>query len=326
MTPDPWAEIAAAASAAVFSGRRVAPEHPYDFFWGRDVSGRRLLVLLYDGEEAVDDPRPKLNGIEIIEPETRQGDRAAFILALKQDDATEIFAQLCHDIILAAANCATDAAALSATIRRAWKWHSLLRSGGSARLSEAEQIGLLGELLMLRQLIGRYGAAAALSFWRGPLDEPKDFRISASAIEVKTRQGGRHGIEITSAHQLDPSGLAHLILAVTHLAPAAPSVAGALSLDGLVAEVRDRLSAVPAVTEQFDALLTAAGWSDAEDYGAPFWLSLGTEYFDATGDFPRIAASRLALGIDQVRYRLSLDACAAYAIDDATVADWLEER
>ena len=326
MTPDPWAEIAAASSAAVFNGRRVAPDHPYDFFWGRDVEGRRLLIFLFNCAAAVNDPRPKLNGIEIIEPEPRPGEKSAFILALKQDDATEIFAQLCRDIILTAADCATDAAALSATIRRAWKWHSLLRSGGYGRLSEAEQQGLVGELLMLRRLISRFGAVAALSFWRGPLDEPKDFRISASAIEVKTVQGGRHSIEITSAHQLDPSGLAHLILAVTQLAPAAPSAIGALSLDGLVAEIHDSLLAVSAANERFDALLAAAGWSDAEDYGAPHWLALGTEYFDATNDFPRIVASMLALGIDQVRYRVSLDACAAHAIADDTVTDWLEER
>ena len=326
MTPDPWAEIAVAASAAVFNGRRVAPEHPYDFFWARDVEGRRLLVLLYDGEAAVDASRPKLNGIEIIEPETRPGDKAAFILALKQRDATEIFAQLCLDIISATVNSPTEAVALSTVIRRAWKWHSLLRSGGSNRLSEAEQQGLIGELLMLRRLIDACGALEALSFWRGPLDEPKDFRIGVSAIEVKTLRGGRHSIEITSAHQLDPSGLAHLILAVMHLAPAASSAAGAFSLDGLVADVRASLSAVSSVAEQFEALLTAAGWSETEDYSTPFWLPLGTEYFSVTGDFPRIAASELALGIDQVRYRLNLSGCAANAIDDAAVARWLEER
>src|SRR4051812_36651785 len=109
MTPlDPWAEITAPPSAAVFSGRRAAPEHPYDFFWGRDVEGRRLLVLLYDGDASVNDARPKLNGIEIIEPEIRSGEKAAFILALKQHEASEIFAQLCRDIVSTTADCPTE--------------------------------------------------------------------------------------------------------------------------------------------------------------------------------------------------------------------------
>ena len=323
---DPWAEIAPASSAAVFSGRRAAPDQPFNFFWGRDFEGRRLLVLRHDATGEIGGPRPKLNGIDIIEREPASGEKGMFILALKQHEAVEIFAQLCQDIMASAAGCSNDAAALAAAIRRAWKWHSLLRSGGPGRLSETAQQGLFGELLMLQRLIGRFGMLEALSFWRGPLDEPKDFRIGMSAVEVKTRQGGRHSVEITSAHQLDPSGLTHLVLAVTHLAPAAVSAAGATSLDGLITELRDTLVPSGVGLEQFEALLTAAGWSESEDYSAPIWLPLGVEYYDATGDFPRIAASMLKPGLDQVRYRLSLDACGAFTIDEAAFTERLEER
>lgn len=209
---DPWAGIAPPTAAGAFNGRRAAAEHPFDFFWGRDLEERRLLVLLYAPDQGSAQPRPKLNGIEIVEPEPGPGERAMFILALRQPDATELFAQLCRDIIAAAADCTTEAAALAVAIRRAWAWHSLLRSGGSGRLSEAEQQGLFGELLIVWQLIHRCGAAAALAAWRGPLDEPKDFRLGELAVEVKTRRGGRHCVEISSADQLDPAGIPRLIL------------------------------------------------------------------------------------------------------------------
>lgn len=322
---DPWAGIASASSVAVFSGRRAAPEQPFNFFWARDFEGRRLLALHHNAVGEIGGPRPKLNGIDIIEREPALGEKGIFILALKQHEAVELFTQLCQDIMASVAGCANDTAALSAVIRRAWKWHSLLRSGGSSRLSEIEQQGLFGELLMLQRLIEHFGAAEGLSFWRGPLDEPKDFRVGISAIEVKTRQGGRHSVEITSAHQLDPQGVTHLILAVMHLAPAASFADDAKSLDSLIAELRNSIAMNGIGLEQFEALLIAAGWNASEGYNAPSWLLLGTEYYDATGDFPKIAAATLAPGVDQVRYRLSLDACGTFTINEATLVKWLAE-
>ena len=323
-SPDPWAGISPAMSAAVFSGRRAAAEHPFDFFWGRDAGGRRLLALFYAPDQGSAQPRPKLNGIDIIEPNPMPGERAAFILALRHQDAADLFAQLCRNIMAVAAECPDEAAALSAAICRAWAWHSLLRSGGSGRLSETEQQGLFGELLMLRRLIRRCGAATALAAWRGPLDEPKDFHLGELAIEVKTRRGGRHSVEITSADQLDPAGVPRLILAASHLAPAGPETPGALSLDAIVSDLRGELAATPAA-EQFDALLAAAGWSADGHYNAPHWLALDTELYLVGADFPCVAASALPTGIDQVRYRLALDACTPFALDAHAFDRWLEE-
>lgn len=323
-SPDPWAGIAPATAAAVFSGRRAAAEHPFDFFWGRDVEGRRLLALFYAPGQGSAQPRPVLNGIDIIEPDPMHGERAAFIFVLRQHDASDLFAQLCRDIMTAAAECLDEAAALSAAIRRAWAWHSLLRSGGSGRLSDAEQQGLFGELLMLRRLISRCGAATALAAWRGPLDEPKDFRVGELAVEVKTCGGGRHSVEITSADQLDPAGITRLILAAYHLAPAGAGTLNALSLDAIVSDLRADLTATPAA-EQFDTLLIAAGWSDDGHYDAPHWLALDTELYLVGADFPRIAASVLPAGVGQVRYRLDLNACASSALDAAALDHWLEE-
>ena len=86
---------------------------------------------------------------------------------------------------------------------RTWRWHHLLRGGGSTlcyRLEE--QKGLLGELLVLERPFCclTSGASTAVAAWRGPLGSPKDFEIGRVAIEVKARRGGaiaRH-VAITS--------------------------------------------------------------------------------------------------------------------------------
>lgn len=318
--PDPWANIAAPLSLAMFSGRRAAVEHRFDFWWGRDVDGRRLLALFYAPDQYSNQPRPELNGIEVIEPEPAPGQRAAFILALRDQDAAELFAQLCVDIIAATKECADERSALTVVICRAWDWHSLLRSGRSGRLSEAEQQGLFGELLMLRKLLDQSSPATALAAWRGPLQEPKDFRLGELAIEVKTRSGGRHSVEITSADQLDPAGIPQLILAAIHLAPAVVSTPNSRSLEELVSDLRADLAATPSA-EQFEALIAATGWSEADSDDGLRWLALDTEYYSVEASFPRIAASTLPFGVEQVRYLLDLDACTAFAIDAAAVAE-----
>ncbi|WP_287258898.1 PD-(D/E)XK motif protein [Mesorhizobium sp.] len=324
-TPDPWAEISPAAVGSSLSARRVDASHPYDFFWGRDIHGRRLLVLRYASEAAVADARPKLNGVEIIEPDRMEDERTAIIFALKQPEAAEIFHQLCLDIVGAARSCSSEKAALSAAIRRAWAWHSLLRTGGVGRLSEAEQQGLFGELLVLRRLISVHSASTALSFWRGPLDEPKDFVLGTAAIEVKTRQGGRPVVEITSEYQLDPTGFQNLLLAVVPVTPTAADTAGALSLDGMVAEVQGMLAGDGAALEQLEALLLAAGWSADAGYVEPLWLAGAPDWFGVTGEFPRIAATGLPAGVTGVRYHLLLDACAPFLVDKASDLGPLEK-
>ncbi|MES0032093.1 PD-(D/E)XK motif protein [Mesorhizobium sp. M0040] len=324
-TPDPWADIGLATAGGSVSARRVDAGHPYDFFWGRDINGRRLLALRYAPEAAVRDTRPKLNGIEIIEPDHDEGDKASIIFALKQPEAAEIFHQLCLDIVGAARSCSSEKSALSAAIRRAWAWHSLLRTGGIGRLSEAEQQGLFGELNVLGGLIGLHGPSVALSFWRGPLDEPKDFVLGHNAIEVKTCQGGRPVVEITSEHQLDPRGLQHLFLAVVPVTPAPAGTAGALTLDGMVAEIQGTLASDPATLEQFEALLLAAGWSADAGYAEPLWLTGVPDWFDASGEFPRISATGLPPGVTTVRYHLHLDVCTPFLVDKASALAPIEK-
>lgn len=316
---EPWGEINPPTSASAFNARRVDATHPYDFFWGRDLSGRRLLILRYDHENSVPDTRPKLNGIDLIEPPCQLGEKAALILALKQSDASEIFHQLCTSIVEAARLCATEASALSAAIRRAWMWHSLLRSGSDGRLTKSAQQGLFGELAMLLKLAAQFGIADAVRFWRGPLDNPQDFSIGPDAMEVKTHQGSRPTVEVTSEFQLDPTGLRNLFLAVVEVAPAATGMAGAKSLDDMVRAARECASSDPAAAADLEGLLAAAGLQADHQYSESVWLITGCRYFHASAGMPRVAAAELPAGVTGVRYSLQLDACAPFAVGEASV-------
>ncbi|MBU4136429.1 MAG: PD-(D/E)XK motif protein [Alphaproteobacteria bacterium] len=316
MKTDPWTEIGL--SGGGFNLRRVDPSHPANYFWARDADGRCALVLVLETGVTVDEPRPRLNGIEIIEAPDQDG-KHAFVLVLKREEDRELFRHLCHDIVDACRSKVGDQAFLASTLRRAWKWHSLLRGGANQRLSPQEQQGLIGELLFLERLIRHLTPKAAIEAWRGPLDEPKDFVFSNRAVEVKARHVSKDAVKISSEHQLQVIQGQQLALAVVALSPSVAHAPEGISLDSLVQRVRGAVIASdPSADEGFDARLLSAGYSTDHDYSDTWWLPVATSAYAVGEGFPRIEATGLPEGVSLVTYWLRLDLCAPFehAYDD----------
>lgn len=180
MPTDPWKQIEKPIGST-FSARRADADHPFDFYWARDLEGRCLLVFEYESTTSIRDRRPRLKEIRIIEPHI-DGEPARFILELTYSENREIFHQLCLDIIESTRECADEKSALATLLRRTWRWHGMLKGGQDERLSPEAQKGLIGELRILELLVlPRYNASDALEFWRGPEGAPKDFSIGSIA-------------------------------------------------------------------------------------------------------------------------------------------------
>lgn len=310
MQPDPWAEIGKTGGS--FTLRRVDAAHPADFFWGRDGHGRCALVLVVDSDTRAEEARPVLNGIEVIEAPDQDG-KNAFVLVLKRDEDRELFRHLCDDIVAASRDKIGDQAFLVSTIRRAWKWHSLLRGGANQRLGPQEQQGLIGELLFLERLIRHLTPKAAIEAWRGPLDEPKDFVFSDRAVEVKARHVGKDAVKISSEHQLQVIEGQQLSLAVVALSPSVADAPEGISLDSLVQRVRRAVIASdPSADEGFDARLMSAGYSTDHDYSDTWWVAVANSAYAVNEGFPRVEATSLPEGVGLVTYWLRLDLCAQF--------------
>lgn len=310
MKPDPWEEIGKTDEG--LNIRRVDALHPANFFWGRDTDGRCALVLVIGPGVSVDDPRPVLNGIEIIEAPDQDG-KNAFVLVLRREEDRELFRHLCDDIVDACRNRVGDEAFLASTIQRAWKWHSLLRGGINRRLGPEEQLGLVGELLFLERLTQRLSPKGALEAWRGPLDEPKDFVFEDRAVEVKARHVGKDAVKISSEHQLQVLEGQSLALAVFTLTPSAADSSESFTLDSLVARVRNGLKTLdPSSDEGFDARLLSAGYGPDQDYSDTWWLQVSEAAYSVVDGFPRVQAADLPSGVTNVTYWLQLDLCATF--------------
>ena len=307
---DPWTDIGSAGGSLTL--RRVDASHPADFFWARDHKGRCALVLVVAEGTTVDEARPTLNGIEIIEAPD-QDRKHAFVLVLKREEDRDLFRRLCDDIVDACRTKRGDQAVLSATIRRAWKWHSLLRGGASQRLGPEEQQGLIGELLFLERLIDHLQPKGAVEAWRGPLDEPKDFTFLGRAVEVKARHAGKDAVKISSENQLQVVPGQALSLLVFALTPSVQQASDSLCLDGLVSRVRNKLNASdPAADEGFEARLLGTGYTSDHDYSDTWWIEIASNAYAVGQTFPRIESTGLPPAVNSVTYWLRLDQCAPF--------------
>ena len=320
MRSDPWKQMSRP-KLAKFSGRRADADHPYDFFWARDLQGRCLLVFEYPSEIRIRDRRPRLKQIRIIEPHL-EGEPARFILELMQDENREIFHQLCLDIIESTRACVNQKSALATLIRRTWRWHGMLKGGQDERLSPELQKGLIGELRVLElALLPRFTASEAFDFWHGPEDSPKDFYVGNIAIEAKAKRGAAQPhVQISSEHQLDDGGVSDLFLAVTYVNDAAPEMQGALTISDYIDHIAQIAKANDAGSlSYFEGRLTEAGYSHEHDYSDQHWLVGDTRWFNVSGNFPRLITSALSNGLRKVVYSLDLVACDEWETDLANV-------
>jgi hypothetical protein len=231
----------------------------------------------------------------------------------------------------AAEAAATEPEAVSVALARTWRWHHLLKGGGSGKLGDEEQKGLIGELLVLkRHLLPHMSPLASITAWRGPLGAPKDFEIGRLAIEAKARRGSATPfVRISSEHQLDTSGCDRLFLHVVELDRAIEEAdpPGVISIAILADEIRVLIdSADRAAIEMFEACLISAGVTRTAEYEDDLWVEGRTRVFDVVDGFPRITPESAGSGVRGLQYSVDLAACEPFAILVTEIADEIERH
>ncbi len=215
-------------------------------------------------------------------------------------------------------------AAAEAFSRALQNWQALLRR--AAGLTEEQQIGLLGELWVLRALIARVGGAA-LEAWTGPAGQAHDFRIGAVEIEVKTTRGEKRIHKISSLQQLVASPGAELVLLSIQVTPA-----GADAGTSLARELRAARTELDSEGRgnDFAALIERAfhlPWIEIEEYRTPMKLRSKPEVCEVHNRFPRLTRHDIdGLAYDEVHrvmdasYLLDVDGLGVDALE------WLQQR
>lgn len=306
MDDTPWAGL------APDGGRRVDSMGRYDFFWALMPSGLPgLLLRLPQGLEEVH-PLPVLRNLSVAY--LQAGGSGNFCISLVDRNQIELFETLCRDVIAAAEMAETASAALVRAIQRTMRWHQLLRAGVVDGLSIEEQRGLVAELAVLRDLAARHGPLAAIGAWMGPEGSPKDFELADIQVEVKARRGAAHPkVMISSAAQLTNVEGFDLYLRVIDVDTALGGQGRTLSHH--VGDTAACFAEDPAAADIWDRRLAATGYLADQVDQRRVWKVGQARIFEVLPGFPRLIPP-LPDGVDDVKYSISLSACAPFEVAD----------
>lgn len=319
---DPWSEIPTSPAGTLLNGRLVADSRPWEVFRALDHLGRRILFLVHDPTSASGIALPKIAGLDVQARLRSEDNKAILSVALESSDDADIFTRLSDDIIETVAKAGDESTAVQSFIGRMWKWHALLKGGRKATLSREAQLGVIGELWTILNVIApARGLDAAVGGWRGSQRAPKDFELSDLCVECKARgAAARNKIRITSEHQLADVPGHRLILLVQTFASAAEDDVGAIDLHEIVRQARAAIASdAPQTSKTFEMSLDEAGYEDTHEYEVRV-LHRAVDAYQVEDGFPRIVPGAYPDGPIEVAYDLPLVDLAPFHLGERDFA------
>ena len=240
----------------------------------------------------------------------KQGDLLTLRFSLENSDLLEYFCTFCQDLMDSVRVTSDDEAAYQTLRSRYYSWRQLFRPD-NARMTEAEIMGLIGELLFLKDyMIPERGIDVALESWMGPEKTHKDFSDQQDWFEIKTISFGKESVRISSVEQLDSDIDGALV--IYELEKMSPSFDG-IKLNQLANNIIASLQSA-SQREVFIDKLQLFGFSNEYD-NLVFALRGEHKYNVDTNNFPRIHRDMLPDAIARVQYDLLLTEIEPFKLD-----------
>ena len=322
-----WEKLSTA-SAGDYPGLaviRLHPENGFDVYAARDLTTGHRLVLLNSTRAEVRQDRklPKGRGFGMRVRRQVSGSAVVCSLQLRLTDAaySDVFDVVGNDAIASVLRSRNDEDAVEAFIGKIAEWQAFLDRLSEQGLGAAGQMGLLGELFFLGEIvIGSMSPDLAVASWTGPDAANKDFQFCNASVEVKvtaSKQPAR--MHISSERQLDQTGTPRLFLFCLLVDRIA---SGTLSLPDMVANVRRKLAASPQSSLAFSQRLVRTGYldSDVERYTQRYDVR-SRLCFEVKDGFPRIIETGLTPGVGDVTYSVGLAECEPFGISEPKLVE-----
>ena len=275
---------------------RVTDSHPLELYIGKNEKG--FPTLRYNG---IFQP-VKIVGNGILEiKQVKTINYVSILFSYIAKDNFSLFYNFCEDIINQTIDYKGNNGYLE-IVNRYNQWKKMFY-GSSKILSENEVMGLIGELLFLKNYCFRiYGVSIGLNGWSGPEPTHKDFSYKNEWYEVKSINSFKNTVSISSIEQLDSAINGELI--VYSFEKMSPSFNG-ISLNALVGSV---LNVMHYETDKdiFFKKLKQVGYSYNEIYDNYVYNIINVDKYVVNSEFPRIKADDLPNGIGKVQYEIQL--------------------
>lgn len=243
----------------------------------------------------------RIIGSEVITVQQAEiGSFYSLSFSLSNQDLLEYFSTFCEDLQYSTREIVDDNAAYKTLCARYFSWKKLFKPN-SARLSEFEVMGLIGELLFLRDnMFPKYGYQLSLESWTGPEMTHKDFSLAETWYEIKTISSGKGTVKISSLEQLDSD--IEGTLAIYELEKMSPSFNG-INVNKLVSEIMGLLADTH-LKDFFSSKLGFFGYDFSPEYENLVFSKTNFRQFKVTSDFPLLRRNDIPLSIQKIQYEI----------------------
>lgn len=317
-----WNALASEDALPGWCSIRVAPTTSLPVRAARRLPGGEPSILVGAHQASIPSPQhlPNARGfkVERAEDVPERDSQAWLAITLLEERDQELFESMVLDLLrILSGSEISGCDAKSATtllIGRIRAWQEFMDRSRRGLLSEAEEIGLVGELYFLRAIL-QHGidARTAVESWKGPFGGLQDFLLGLGAIEVKSSVSvSEFPAKIGNLDQLDSSLASPLFLSTARLEL---DPLGA-TLGMLANEILEILSGSPTIQDQFRLGLLKTGYLEihSENHVRRFKL-VQHRIFPVTDGFPRLTHHTVPVEVVHASYTIDMDRIQAPSID-----------
>jgi hypothetical protein len=319
-----WSQIESS-GAPGFIARRLSPE-PRDRLHAAvdTVRGSRLLVLECRASPggAIQAALASTEGYSArcALLDISSTPKLCIIIESTPETPFEVFLSLCEDVAQTVLQRGQNEDAENAFAGRLLLWRRLFENRGAEGLGYEARLGLLAEIIHLRELITAGGEPAELiTWWTGPDKLATDFQSPHGRTEVKaTTTRKQYKVHINGERQLESLDGRPLSLVAMMFERV---VADGVSLPDEVLHTRQLLGP-GAASQLFGAKLLEAGYLSAHEdsYRTDSLKLLETREYRVQPGFPRIESVDVSEGVGDLQYTIDLSACEPFRLAPGSAA------
>ncbi len=287
---------------------RINSEHSIELHIGLDEKGRKSIELRYPFT-----PK-KVTGTSVIEVNQYKKDQYNTLrFSLCDEEISGLFYKFCDDLVEQTRDLKREADGYQTIINRFFQWKKMFVSSKKQFLTEPEIMGLIGEILLLRDhLFERIGATKALKSWSGQELTHKDFSFDNTWIEAKAISRGAQNVKISSLEQLDSENEGEL--AVHSLEKMSTEYKG-ITLNKLVLATKE-LFQTQEEQDNFMSKVALQGYEYNNYYDDYVYEISNFKRYKVNSDFPKLTHKDLPDAIRRASYEISLLEIEGFEIKD----------
>lgn len=282
---------------------RVSENHSLELYLGKNEKG--YPTLRYNGNFTP----IKIVGNSLLEiKQVKTTNYNSILFCFTSKDNLSLFYNFCADIITQTEHFDGSKDGYIEIVNRYAQWKKMFY-GSSKTLTENEIMGLIGELLFLKNYAFKiHGTTVGLKGWSAPEPTHKDFSFENEWFEIKSVNSHKNSVLISSIEQLDSEIEGKLI--IYSFEKMSPSFKG-LTLNNLVSSINEILI-LDTDKDIFIEKLKQIGYSYDEVYDNYVYECVSIDKYIVSKDFPRLTSKNIPIEIGKIQYEIILSMIEKY--------------